>query len=102
MRERMREGERERDRERKRGDGRGTHLLPDFGQVPGRQYLQVWCQGTALDDALVAGLLHGRPEHDVAAQRGVLYPGLLGHVGHGALPRWNGQRTHVRVGAPTE
>ena len=63
----------------------GLYLLPDLGHVPSWQDLQVRAQSTGPQCAVIESAVHSTPKQDVTLQCVVLYPSLLGDIGHLAL-----------------
>lgn len=74
-----------------------SYLLPNLSHVPCRQHAQVGDESAGVQDFIVQTLLHGFTKHDVILQGGILYPGLLGHVGYISL--W-GQGQYTQLPQP--
>jgi len=73
------------DSSRRDGEVRKSNLFPDLREVPGGQLLQVGPQGAGVQHLLEAVAVVRGAEQDVVPEGGVLYPRLLGHVGHRPL-----------------
>lgn len=61
------------------------YLLSNLSQVSSRQHLQVLQEGTGLQNLLVSLFIKLGSKEDVVLYGAILYPGLLGDIGYGAL-----------------
>lgn len=61
------------------------YLLSNLSQVSSRQHFQVLQEGTGLQNLLVSLFVELGSKEDVVLYGAILYPGLLGDIGYGAL-----------------
>lgn len=57
-------------------------LFANLCGISSRQDLEVRLKGTCGHDALIPGFTQSLAKYDVFLQCGILYPGLLGNIGH--------------------
>ena len=62
-----------------------TYLLSNLYHISPRQHVKVGHQRTTLNDLSILYIVQAFPKENILPQSGVLYPGLLGDVGHTTL-----------------